>query len=271
MHPHIKPTSHLRRLRTGAVVLALSLSLAACGNSGSDSQNDAANSAHAAASASKSAASASNDAVVNSRAGVAVSTGISQAASFGFNTARGATAEELAELRKPPTDAMKGVNVIPDTCKQSVEDLNWSPAQSSDEAARTDFAQNSTIVTGSVEVAKLQDEKSFAAYQAAVENLQITCRSISLSIVSEKSADTYPFTAVKPATKADSSADGKVDSAILWTRGRMDQDIRQQSLVLVGQKDGYVAMVSFVGLDKITDKQFTEMAQAILKATLAGL
>lgn len=261
--------SIFKRAPLAAVAAVLTVSLAACGGAQAPTENDAAASAHAAASAAK--ASASANPVVNSRSGVAVSTGISQAASFGFNTARGATPDELAELRKPPADAMKGVTVIPDTCTTAVEDLNWSPVQSSDEAARTDFAQNGVPVTGSVEVAKLQDTKAYASYKKAVEQLETSCKAITLSIGRDTTADTYPFTAVKPATKADASVDGKIASQILWTRGRENQDIRQQSLVLVGEKAGHVAMVSFVGTNKVTDPQFTEMAQAILKATLAAL
>lgn len=261
----------LKRAPWAATLVALSIGLVACGGAEAISENEAAASAHAAASASQSAASASKQAIVNSRAGIAVSTGISQAASFGFNTARGATVEELAELREPPTDALYGVTVIPQTCTTAVEDLNWSPVQSSTEAARTDFTQGGVAVTGSVEVAKIQVQEAFANYKKAVQSLLTDCKAISLSIGRDSNADTYPFTSVKPATTADSSADGKIDSQILWTRGRESQDLRQQSLVLVGSKDGYAAMVSFVGTSKLTDAQFTEMAQAILKATLAGL
>ncbi|GAA2547423.1 hypothetical protein HD598_001944 [Neomicrococcus aestuarii] len=254
-----------------AAVIALTAGLAACGDSGTTSENDAAASAHASASASQAAASASNQAVLNSRAGIAVSTGISQAASFGFNTARGATAAELDQLREPAADALEGVAVIPNSCTTAVENLNWSPAQSSSEAARTDFTQDGVAVTGSVEVAKIQDQQSYTDYKAAVKSLLGECKSIALSIGTDSAADTYPFKSVAPKTTADKSVDGVIDSKILWTRGTSSQDLRQQSLVLVAEKDGYAAMVSFVATSKLTDAQFTEMAQAILKATLAGL
>ena len=66
-------------------------------------------------------------------------------------------------------------------------------------------------------------------------------------------------------------AKGAADSALLWTRGRGDSELRQQALVLVKERGDHVAMVSFIATEGLEAQQFSDMATAVLDAAIAEL
>lgn len=192
----------------------------------------------------------------------AVAAGIERAASYNFTLTSTASAQDLEALRAAPQDTLQGASVAPSACRNAVEQLNWSPAGLGQEAARTDFAADGVEATGSVEVARVGDRSALDGHYATVRQMLDACSDVTLSI----SGTEVPLRSTTPAGKA---ADAK--SALLWSRAGKGSDLQQQALVLIGERNGYVAMVSFIGTSGLDDAKFSSMADGILTATLKGL
>lgn len=192
----------------------------------------------------------------------AVAAGIERAASYNFTLTSTASASDLEALRAAPQDTLQGASVAPSACRNAVEQLNWSPAGLDKEAARTDFAADGVEATGSVEVARVSDRSALDEHYATVRQMLDACSDVTLSI----SGTEVPLRSTTPAGKA---ADAK--SALLWSRAGKGSDLQQQALVLIGERNGYVAMVSFIGASGLDDAKFSSMADGILTATLKGL
>ncbi|MBP2387225.1 hypothetical protein [Paeniglutamicibacter kerguelensis] len=190
---------------------------------------------------------------------LAVASGISMAARLGFDQARVINGQELESLKEAPQDSLNGVVVIPSQCSEVIESLNWSPVQMGGEGARTDFLTDKIAATGSVEVAKVADKPALEKHYGTVLRMLTECKKISL----HQESETVPFTTQKPVVK-----EGQADSAILWTRAKPGQAMRQQALVLVKARGDYVGMVSFIATDGLDSPQFAQMAGEILNAAL---
>ncbi|MET1035607.1 MAG: hypothetical protein ABWX68_10270 [Arthrobacter sp.] len=201
----------------------------------------------------------------------AVDGGVAQAGRYGFTLTAAASAADLEALRSEPADAMEGVVVIPSTCAAPVEALNWSPALLGADSARTDFAADGVDATGSVEVAAVSDRGGLDSHYATVEAMLGECRNMTLNIQSEgESGGVVPETVQLRSTDP-GLADGAADSALLWTRAAETSGLRQQALVLIKERDGHVAMVSFIGRSLPDEEKFATMASAILDAALSAL
>lgn len=251
------------RTKTGALrtlALTLSLGLALTGCSGSPEAGELPE-GHAPISTEEATGSPAAPAETT-EAGIAelsVASGISMAARLGFDKARVVSGAELKELATAPENSLGPVTVLPGQCAQTIESLNWSPLQMGSEGARTDFLTDSIPATGSVEVARITDKPALEAHYATVLEMLTECKAVTL----HQDIETIPFVSEKPSLQH-----GEADSAILWTRGREDQGMRQQALVLIQTKGDYVGMVSFIATDGLEKPEFTQMAAQILKAAL---
>ncbi|WP_417235592.1 hypothetical protein [Arthrobacter sp.] len=195
--------------------------------------------------------------------GDAVAAGIERAASYNFTLTAVATAADLKALRAAPQDTLEGATVAPQSCRTAVRELNWSPASLGEDSARTDFAADGVDATGSVEVARVTDGTALKAHYATVKQMLGDCSDVTLSI----SGTEVPLRSTAPPAQVTATA----TSALLWSRAGKGSDLRQQALVLIGERDGYVAMVSFIGTSGLENAKFSSMAGGILDATLDEL
>ncbi|WP_417219853.1 hypothetical protein [Arthrobacter sp.] len=193
----------------------------------------------------------------------AVAAGIERAASYNFTLTAVATAADLKALRAAPQDTLEGATVAPQSCRTAVRELNWSPASLGEDSARTDFAADGVDATGSVEVARVTDGTALKAHYATVKQMLGDCSDVTLSI----SGTEVPLRSTAPPAQVTATA----TSALLWSRAGKGSDLRQQALVLIGERDGYVAMVSFIGTSGLENAKFSSMAGGILDATLDEL
>lgn len=192
-----------------------------------------------------------------STAEVAATAGAVIAAKLGFPNSAKIQGEDLAVLAEKPTDTLKDIVVLPGNCAAPVDDLNWSPVQLGTEAARTDFTNESQNITGSIEVAKLENDKDRQALQehfANVSTILADCRSVKINGLD------YSETLKFSDPKVDSA-----DSALYYTRnGKYPQD----SLVLITAAGDYAGMVSFVSSKPLDDKTFNQVATSILDTAM---
>lgn len=258
--------NHRRTLQLAGAVLALSLGLAGC-SSAPEPVVPTLPEGHAPIATGSAAPSAAatpeaenTDVVSISR--IAVASGIARAYAMGFDKAREITGAEMESLRQPPADTLKNVIVDPAKCAPVLEGLNWSPAQQGGEAARSDFINEKIKVTGSVEVAKIQDQAQLDAHIATVKKLLGECNTLTMN----DGSGAIGFTAVAPKVKV-----GTTDSALQWTRGQVGHPMRQQSLVLIKTRGQHVAMASFIAADNLQKPDFTKIAAQVLDAALEQL
>ncbi|MER8025500.1 hypothetical protein [Glutamicibacter protophormiae] len=192
-----------------------------------------------------------------STAEVAATAGAVIAAKLGFPNSAKIQGEDLAALAEKPTDTLKDIVVLPGNCAAPVDDLNWSPVQLGTEAARTDFTNESQNITGSIEVAKLENDKDRQALQehfANVSTILADCQSVKINGLD------YSETLKFSDPKVDSA-----DSALYYTRnGKYPQD----SLVLITAAGDYAGMVSFVSSKPLDDKTFNQVATSILDTAM---
>ncbi|MEE1622582.1 hypothetical protein ACQ3I4_15375 [Zafaria sp. Z1313] len=259
-----------RRPLLAAGALALALTLGACsGNDAGAPDAGASSDPHGSGQATGAPADPGGEAP-GTEAATAVQAGIARAAGYNFTLSAVAGEAELEALRSDPGDALDGVVVLPAACREPLEKLNFSPAVLGAEAARTDFAAEGVDVTGSVEVARIGDRGALDAYYGTVDTLVQECSSTTLNIQEEGAGGgvvpaTVPLSSSRPETDAD------VASALFWSRAPGHASLAQQALVLVGERGGHVAMVSFIGPAGVEDANFTAMAEAILEETLDAL
>ncbi|GER22350.1 hypothetical protein NCCP1664_08470 [Zafaria cholistanensis] len=201
----------------------------------------------------------------------AVAAGIVEAYTLGFTQSAKASAADLAALREPATDTLEGVVVIPSTCQNVLEGLNWSPAQLGEDAARTDFTPEKGNITGSIEVAKVPERSRLEAHYALVEELLGSCSNLRMNIQTENADGSTTSETVPLKSEAPAVAQGTADSALLWTRGTQGSRWQQQSLVLIKEKGGHVAMVSFIAASGVDAAEVATIATGVLNATLAAL
>ncbi|MGB9036434.1 MAG: hypothetical protein WCC45_18130 [Paeniglutamicibacter sp.] len=244
-------------LRTLALTLSLGLALAGC--AGAPQAVELPEGHAPLPTGASAAATPSGGAAELNVSELSVASGISMAARLGFDKARVISGTELADLKKAPEDTPGGVAVLPTQCADVIESLNWSPVQMGGEGARTDFLTEKIPATGSVEVAKVTDKSALDAHYATVLAMLTECQKVTM----HQETETVPFSTEKPVLKA-----GDADSAILWTRGRQGQGMRQQALVLIKAKGDYVAMVSFIAADGLKAPEFSQMAAQVLNAAL---
>ncbi|MFB0834732.1 hypothetical protein ACX8Z9_12620 [Arthrobacter halodurans] len=263
-----RPRARARRPLTVAVAVAAALAIAGCSAPDGPDAGDP----HAGVDTGTTAAPASPEAA-GTAVQAAVDGGIAQAGRYGFTLTAPASAADLGALRSAPADALEGVVVIPSTCAEPVEALNWSPALLGPDSARTDFAADGVDATGSVEVAAVSDSDrgGLDAHYATVEAMLGDCRRMTLNIQSEgESGGVVPET-VQLKSTAPEVADDAADSALLWTRAAETSGLRQQALVLIKERGGHVAMVSFIGRSLPDEEKFATMAATILDAALSAL
>jgi hypothetical protein len=201
----------------------------------------------------------------------AVAAGIVEAYTLGFTQSAKASAADLAALREPATDTMEGVVVIPSTCQNVLEGLNWSPAQLGEDTARTDFTPESGSITGSIEVAKVPERSSLDAHYGVVKELLGSCSNLQMNIQTENPDGSTTSETVPLKSAALAVAGGTADSALLWTRGTAAGTWQQQSLVLIKEKGDHVAMVSFIAASGVDAAEISTIATGVLNATLAAL
>ena len=193
----------------------------------------------------------------------AVAAGIERAASYNFTLSAVASDADLESLAAAPQDTLERATVHPAACLDAVKELNWSPAQGGQDPARTDFAAEGVEATGSIEVARVADRGQLRKHYATVEQMLGNCSDVTLQI-----SDTeVPLRSSTPKIGAKSAA----ESALLWSRASKGSDLEQQALVLIGERAGQMAMVSFIGTSGIDDPKFATMAEGILSATLDEL
>lgn len=192
-----------------------------------------------------------------STAEVAATAGAVIAAKLGFPNSAKIQGEDLAALAEKPTDTLKDIVVLPGNCAAPVDDLNWSPVQLGTEAARTDFTNESQNITGSIEVAKLVNDKDRQALQehfANVSTILADCQSVKINGLDY--SETLKFSDPKVES---------ADSALYYTRnGKYPQD----SLVLITAAGDYAGMVSFVSSKPLDDKTFNQVATSILDTAM---
>lgn len=192
-----------------------------------------------------------------STAEVAATAGAVIAAKLGFPNSAKIQGEDLAALAEKPTDTLKDIVVLPGNCAAPVDDLNWSPVQLGTEAARTDFTNESQNITGSIEVAKLENDKDRQALQehfANVSTILADCQSVKINGLDY--SETLKFSDPKVES---------ADSALYYTRnGKYPQD----SLVLITTAGDYAGMVSFVSSKPLDDKTFNQVATSILDTAM---
>ncbi|MFY9679201.1 hypothetical protein [Glutamicibacter protophormiae] len=192
-----------------------------------------------------------------STAEVAATAGAVIAAKLGFPNSAKIQGEDLAALAEKPTDTLKDIVVLPGNCAAPVDDLNWSPVQLGTEAARTDFTNESQNITGSIEVAKLENDKDRQALQehfANVSTILADCQSVKINGLDY--SETLKFSDPKVES---------ADSALYYTRnGKYPQD----SLVLITAAGDYAGMVSFVSSTPLDDKTFNQVATSILDTAM---
>lgn len=192
-----------------------------------------------------------------STAEVAATAGAVIAAKLGFPNSAKIQGEDLAALAEKPTDTLKDIVVLPGNCAAPVDDLNWSPVQLGTEAARTDFTNESQNITGSIEVAKLENDKDRQALQehfANVSTILADCQSVKINGLDY--SETLKFSDPKVES---------ADSALYYTRnGKYPQD----SLVLITAAGDYAGMVSFVSSKPLDDKTFNQVATSILDTAM---
>lgn len=255
---------HRRTIQLASTVAALSLALAGCSaapqQAGPSLPEGHAPIATGSPAASAAPSTGATDTVSTSR--FAVAAGISMAYSLGFTKAREITGADLESLRQPPADTLKGVTVDPGTCAEVLERLNWSPVQQGGEGARSDFINDKIAVTGSVEVARIQDRAQLDGHLATARRLLGECNKLTL----DDGSGAIPFVTVAPVLKDDDT-----DSAILWTRAGVGHPMRQQSLVLIQERGEHVAMVSFIGANGLQKPEFAKIAARVLDAALDQL
>lgn len=192
----------------------------------------------------------------------AVAAGIERATSYNFSLAAVASPQDLEALRAAPQDTLEGATVDPAGCREAVQQLNWSPAQLGRDAARTDFAAQGVEATGSIEVARISDRDALDTHYLTVQQMLGDCADVRLSI----SGSDVPLRSTRPKVQSKD-----VDSALLWSRATQGSDLQQQALVLIAERSGHVAMVSFIATRGLEDGKFTQMAEGILAATLDDL
>lgn len=193
----------------------------------------------------------------------AVAAGVERAASYNFTLSAVASDADLESLSAAPQDTLEGATVQPAACLDAVRQLNWSPAQGGQNPARTDFAADGVEATGSIEVARVTDRAQLREHYATVEQMLGSCSEVTLAI----SGSDVPLRSSTPETGAETGA----ESALLWSRASKGSELQQQALVLIGERAGQVAMVSFIGTSGIDDPKFARMADGILTSTLDEL
>ena len=193
---------------------------------------------------------------------LAVERGSQRAATFGFDKAQTATADELKQLRDSAVPEATAVQ--PEQCAEALALINSSPVLLSADAARVDFGSDTFTGTGTVEAAALEADKAaawLAEYRATVQTLTGDCRDISFVVDGQK----FTFTS----TAVDTDNDNNV--GISWQRvpqlAGSKSDTQQgtvNSQVLVGQRGREVFLVSFIGEEAATGDEFTQIANQIL-------
>ncbi|GAB3618805.1 hypothetical protein GCM10027417_00650 [Glutamicibacter endophyticus] len=241
-----------------ATALSLALLLSGCAGGSPEAQMPQDDTHKQAASAAPSpSASAKGDDSTMSTAEIGVTAGAVMAAKLGFDRSRKVTAEELKQLATKPSDTLDGYVVLPGQCAGPLEDLNWSPAQLGTEVARTDFTTESGTVTGSVEVARVEDRSVLEEHYKTVLRMRTDCKSVKLN--GPNAMETVKFT--------DPGIDG-VESQLYYSRTG-DPQSPQDSLVLLDTAGDYVAMVSFISAGSLNDKQFSTVAKQVMDAVTA--
>ncbi|MBG6084246.1 hypothetical protein [Zhihengliuella flava] len=255
-----------------AAAVAL-LAASACGGpSGSDVPDDAVHSAATASPGGSGEASAESEAEVTIPR-VAVTAGVLQASGLGFDLSSDARSEDLTALREDPADALEDVVVAPSACQDPLTQLNWSPtllAGSVEDAALSQFTAEGVSAIGTVEVAKNDDPGQLQSHYEVVQRLLTECSSVTLN-VTKPGEDGAVTPANGPLTFRTVETGYDVDSALFWSRFPNDEDLKQQSLVLIREAGDYVAMVSFIGPENIQDTEFRQMAESVLEVTVLEL
>ncbi|MGP9529101.1 hypothetical protein [Glutamicibacter sp. AOP5-A2-18] len=244
------------------LVLCTALSLGACSSEQSQMPQDQTHKIAAESTASPSAspsASASSSEEDPTTPEMATAAGSVIASQLGFPSSAKIKGKDLESLATPPTDTLKGIVVLPAQCSAPINDLNWSPVQLGTQAARTDFTNESQSITGSVEVAKLGKDGNASVDQHTknVKSILSECKSVKLN------TNEYTETLKFSDPKVDS-----VDSALYYSR---DGEYAQNSLVLIKKSKEYVAMVSFVASNSLSDEKFNKVATSVMDAALSQL
>ncbi|WP_313810973.1 hypothetical protein [Glutamicibacter sp.] len=238
--------------KIAALALVSVLALASCSAASNEMPQD---STHQKAASAEPSAPAETEPMSTEE--VATTAGAVMAAKLGFPNSAKITGDDLKSLAKKPEDTLKDIVVLPDTCAAPVQDLNWSPVQLGTDSARTDFTNEAQNITGSIEVAKLEDDADRDAVGAHNKNVAAIldgCKSVKINGLDY--SEDLKF--------SDPKVDG-VESALYYTRnGQYPQD----SLVLIASTDDHAAMVSFVSAEPINDAKFNEVATSILDAAL---
>lgn len=189
-----------------------------------------------------------------------------RAASFGFTNQVSATAAAIedtrqeARLRQTNTS---GTTVDPGACKAPLTAVDWSPIlMAGADASRMDFGSESFAGTGTVEVASLEDPAVVEQHLDSVERLVSECPELTMTVTDQdQQTSTLDFTA----RASEASGEG-VDSGLVWTRTPAAGGAQTTAQVLIGQTDGHVVMVSFIGGEAVAGEEFTTMAEQILTA-----
>lgn len=189
---------------------------------------------------------------------VATTAGAVMAAELGFPSSAKIQGKDLESLATPPTDTLKDIVVLPAQCSAPIEDLNWSPVQLGTEAARTDFTNENQSITGSVEVAKLEDQAAkVAAHNKNVATILDDCETVKLNGLDYRETLKFSDPGVPDA-----------DSALYYSR---DGQYAQDSLVLIKSTGEYAVMVSFMSATSLQDATFNKVATSIMDTALAQL
>ena len=281
---HVAAMRLARILALVAIAVAAVLALAGCAGGGAPgapaepgaggsgpAESGAAADPHAGVETQEPAEADADEGPADAASARAVAAGIERAASYGFDLSQPAGEEQLEALRSAPADALEGVVVIPSTCETVLRDLNWSPVLLGADSARTDFATEKVSATGSVEVAAIGDRAELDAHYATVGKMLGECNGMTLNMQTDGANGGVVTETVPLASTVPDVADGTADSALLWTRGRADSDLRQQALVLMRESKGHVAMVSFIAVEGLEAQEFADMASAVLEAAVAEL
>ncbi|MFJ2619499.1 hypothetical protein [Glutamicibacter sp. NPDC087344] len=238
---------------TAALAAGLLLTLSACAAPAEMPQDET----HKIASESSATPSPTPEVQDLSAAEIATTAGAVIAAQLGFPNSAKIQGEDLEALAVKPTDTLKDIVVLPGQCADPVNDLNWSPVQLGTEGARTDFTNDAQNITGSIEVAKLENDEDRASateHFANVDTILADCKTVTISGLDY--SETLKF--------SDPAVDS-VDSALYYTR---DGQYPQDSLVLISLTEDYAGMVSFVSATALDDQTFNQVATSILQTAM---
>ncbi len=194
----------------------------------------------------------------------AVERGSQRAATFGFDKAQSATPDELKQLRTAQVPAATSVH--PEECAAALAHINSSPVQLSEDAARVDFGSDTFTGTGTVEAAELSKAEAsrwLKEYRDTVQTLTGQCADVSFVVDGQK----FSFSTTAVATE-DPQAVGMSWQRVPQLAGSKSETEQGtvNSQVLVAERDGALYLVSFIGEEAATGKEFTQIADQILAA-----